>query len=151
MWNQCGISCIKAEQVLRGNLPSLCRPTNLYRLTFDTTGSSAAVKCPCLGCERLIMNYLIKRLTRRKKSQNPAGSVFTQYFNICVYNKDEMNCSQQPFPDGAVVCSLPCSLVKRRERINNIIMIAYPTQRSPLLLLLCAKPPATLTLPRMKM
>lgn len=53
-----------------------------------------------------------------------------------------MNCSLKSLPDRAELHSLPPSLVQRGERINNIIMMGYLTQKSPRLLLFSSQSPS---------
>lgn len=90
-----------------------------------------------------------------EKLQTQLGTSAFQYFKISIYIKSvkiaEMNCSLKSLPDCAELHSLPFSLVQWEERINNIIMMGYLTQKSPWLLLFWAKAPASLALPHMKM
>lgn len=53
--------------------------------------------------------------------ENTANS---RYFNTSVYSEGEINTA------AAELLSLPLSSVPREERINNIMMMAHPSQRS---------------------
>lgn len=124
MWNQCGISCIKPEQVWRGNPLSLCRLTDLYWLTFDTSGSSAAVKCPCFWMwDWLIMNNLFEWLTGGNGT-HVEGKTFTQYFNISFL----LHNINGPTLVGDFILQPPLSVWSRKDRGIWILFLWLVTQ-----------------------
>lgn len=150
MWNQCGISCIKAEQVLRGNVLSLKALVPVAWLIFMDSPLTLQAACYIQqhSCEMPLFgtwetdNEVSDTTVHMMKNYKSSRECFPQYFKISVYIKNEMNCSLQPLLDCAELHSLPASLVQWGERINNIIMMGYPTQRSPWLLLFSSQSPS---------